>query len=237
MSKENNALGSIENPIKCNGIGGERDYLDKIVTAEGNPIFYHRKGSSVNSKKQILDIYIIKDMDGNYIATLHFDMYHEGYREKKVPVPFKLIHSFKAPKTFQKMDYFYKRKKEIFGEVEVKSPNKYVYFWSKSGVLFARGAYVYATDDAFGYPLDSMPIAEMMKMTESIVHNLDGIHPLNPIFYDDPKILADLLRTFHFDVDEEKLEQAKINTQAFSFKHIMYDDVLELYLNRTIKND
>jgi len=88
MEKSNHPLGSKENPIKCDGPQGERNYLEKLVTQEGRAIKTSRKGSTSNTSGSIVDVYPIEDENGQIITTLYFDMYHKGYKEKKVPAPY-----------------------------------------------------------------------------------------------------------------------------------------------------
>ena len=82
-------LGSIENPIKCDGPLGERSYLSRLLGPQKQFLFFKRKGSRHSLiTKNMIDIYIIASLDGNFQQTLHFDMYHPGYEEQNLPPHF-----------------------------------------------------------------------------------------------------------------------------------------------------
>jgi len=228
MEKSNHPLGSKENPIKCDGPQGERNYLEKLVTQEGRAIITSREGSTRNTSGSIVDVYPIEDENGQIITTLYFDMYHKGYKEKKVPAPLKSVNEFKKPQFFQKIDYLIRRKEIVYANQEIKMPNKYTYLWSKAGFLLAYGVYIYAREDFFGLPDDDIDEPHLISAAEQIVHQLAGSHPSNPLIVENQKTLSDLLKTFHFNQD---LPDNILNNEVCRIHtyHVMDKSELELF--------
>ena len=230
MANNIHPLGSLENPIKCDGPQGERHYLSKLVTLNGRAIITSRQGHTLNSSEQIVDIYPIKNENGEIITVLYFDMYHKGYKEKKVPAPLKSINEFKKPQLFQKIDYLIRRKKIVYAnKEEIEMPSKYAYLWSKAGILLARGAYIYAMDDFFGLPDEDINEQHLISLTEQIVHQLGGSHPSNPLVVDNQKTLSDLLKTFHYN---KELPDNFHYNEVFRLQtyHVMDNEILELFV-------
>ena len=229
MKDEKHPLGSKENPIKCEGSRGEHKYLRKLVTQEGRLIKTTRQGSTRNASDRIVDIYPIEDENGQLITTLYFDMYHEGYEEKKVPAPLKSVNDFKKPQHFQKIDYLFQREKVVYANQKIEMPQKYTYLWSKAGCLLAYGTHIYAVEDFYHLPDDTMDHQSLIKLSEQIVHQLAGSHPSNPLIAEHEKSLSDLLKTYHFWEDlpdnAPKNEVFPIHTY-----HVMDDDELELFV-------
>lgn len=232
MGNSNHSLGSKENPIRCDGPQGERNYLSRLVTQKGRAIVTSRQGSTRNTSSRIVDIYPIEDENGQIITTLYFDMYHKGYKEKKVPAPLKSINEFKKPQFFQKIDYLFQRKEIVYANQEIKMPNKYTYLWSKAGLLVACGVYIYAMQDFFGLPDDDIDEQHLISAAEQIVHQLAGSHPSNPLIVENQKMLSDLLKTFHFNQD---LPNNILNNEVFRIHTYHVMDKSELELSAMIK--
>ena len=67
-------LGSQSNPVKCDGIKGEEEYLTRLRDMSGRPVIYRRIGHGyVKSKRKILilDKFEIKARDGSICAEIY----------------------------------------------------------------------------------------------------------------------------------------------------------------------
>lgn len=84
------ALGSIENPVKCDDPAGEREYLSRLRDAAGRAPKFVRNGSrGMSPCGHITDYYTVTASDGTRVGV-YLDMYHPSYRETE-PVPGFLI--------------------------------------------------------------------------------------------------------------------------------------------------
>lgn len=81
-------LGSGNNPVRCEGPGGEKAYLNRLRCSDGTRPRYYRVGSvssdPPNPYGNILDLYRVRC--GKTVVEVYMDMYHEGYVEAE-PVP------------------------------------------------------------------------------------------------------------------------------------------------------
>ena len=81
---------SYNNPIPVNGLLGAYKYLGKLISPEGNIIYFHRIGSlDSDVTKNLIDVYEIMDMTGSYWDVIFIDMYHPR-RSNKAPEGYKL---------------------------------------------------------------------------------------------------------------------------------------------------
>jgi hypothetical protein len=74
-------IGCIDNPIIVDSIRNEINFLNNLVTKEGNYILYHRLGS-IHNNDQILDHYEAMDCTGK-----KYELYIDSYGDKIVPIP------------------------------------------------------------------------------------------------------------------------------------------------------
>ena len=82
----NYPLGSKENPVRTQGVNGERAYLQRLICPNGVPASYNRLGSGGFSPWQFLmDIYVVQCGKG-LSFTVNMDLYHPGYVEDQ-PIP------------------------------------------------------------------------------------------------------------------------------------------------------
>ena len=65
-------LGSLENPIRVNGIIGEYYYLQRLYTGFFAPLFYHRLGTITEEGRDPLDVYelIAQDRLGRWVIAI-----------------------------------------------------------------------------------------------------------------------------------------------------------------------
>ena len=74
-------IGSKGNPIVVDSLRNEINFLNNLVTTNGDYIFYHRLGST-NENGKILDHYELLDCSGN-----KYEVYIDGYGDEIVPIP------------------------------------------------------------------------------------------------------------------------------------------------------
>lgn len=87
----NNDLGSITNPVKCNGDKGEKDYLERLLDSNGKPVQFRRIGHAhPDPGGNILDIYEIESHDGTTRAEIYMDMNCPKCIENKPITGFKI---------------------------------------------------------------------------------------------------------------------------------------------------
>ena len=80
-------LGSINNPVRADGPGGQREYLSRLICTDGNNVeSFERLGAmGISPYGSMVDGYevICKTNDGETLSfTVVMDTYHKGYREK-----------------------------------------------------------------------------------------------------------------------------------------------------------
>ena len=91
-------LGSISNPVKCDGTQGQIEYLKRLRSPSRKSIKYRRlKHANPVPNGHTLDVYEIKSRDGRIRAVIHMDMYWPGYIESQAIKEFKIKES-KGPK-------------------------------------------------------------------------------------------------------------------------------------------
>ena len=74
------------NPILANRTWGEITYLSRLVTADGQRMFFHRVGSLSGA----IDAFELVSGDGKFFDVLFVDMYHH-HCSKKSPVGYTLL--------------------------------------------------------------------------------------------------------------------------------------------------
>jgi hypothetical protein len=231
VKKEKHALGSENNPVKCDDFDGMEQYLSKLIGPNGQEVLYERKGSKKGIYGNMVDVYKIYTEDGAVKCDIHIDMYHEGYKEKKVVDGFKTINDFKKRKYFNKVDYLINKEKEILLSFpNFKLPQHYTYIWSKAGLLVLMGPYIYAKNDFFGLPYAFFDTQQIVSASNQIVHQLNGAIKEKPIIVSNHETAVDLLATFHFS----EVETIKIDNNLYSilFHHnVKTSDEIKLYFN------
>ncbi|MBD0324931.1 MAG: hypothetical protein ICV68_00785 [Pyrinomonadaceae bacterium] len=89
--KVSGALGTKDNPVRCDSPRGERQYLNRLRCKDGNPPAYERIGSfAPGPYGNILDGYNVK-CDGSDEVIIFMDMYHDGYVEKEAVPGFTIV--------------------------------------------------------------------------------------------------------------------------------------------------
>lgn len=82
---------SPSNPIPVNGVEGERVYLQRLTSSDGQRLLYHRLGSvkSPCAIEGVVDEYEVVTFDGMSRLCLYFDMYYPR-RSRRAPSGFSL---------------------------------------------------------------------------------------------------------------------------------------------------
>lgn len=80
-------LGTRQNPVRCDDVAGQIDYLQRLRTASGEPVTYERMGVfGYGPGGHFLDAYRVIDPKQGTEAIIYMDLYHPGYVERE-PVP------------------------------------------------------------------------------------------------------------------------------------------------------
>jgi len=72
----NAPLGSMENPIRVNGVKGEFDYLQRLSTLERERFFFHRLGSTAPANEKLVDVYELIAHDNSERWVVAISLYH-----------------------------------------------------------------------------------------------------------------------------------------------------------------
>jgi hypothetical protein len=97
----NSDLGSLANPVKCDGDKGEEEYLERLKDSSGEHVEFCRIGHAhPDPGGNILDKYEIKSKDGATRAEIYMDMNWNDYVESQPITEFK-IKTSKKPKTIK----------------------------------------------------------------------------------------------------------------------------------------
>lgn len=86
-------LGSLKNPIRCDGPQGQRAYLSRLRCPNGAPPNFNRGGSvGVGPYGTVLDVYQVRSSDPDSTTDIYMDMYHhEGYVETRPVEGFDIV--------------------------------------------------------------------------------------------------------------------------------------------------
>jgi hypothetical protein len=221
-------LGTFENPIKCKGIQGERDYLNKLVTPNGEPINYNRVGSKQGVNGNMLDIYEINYHGLAEPLCIYFDMYSKGPKDKKAVDGLKLMAEFLKPRPWQKMSYIKKVKAKYLVDKKIQLTSQFYYVHAKASALLAQGSYIYSVNDYFGYPEKNWDIDGLLECSEQLVHSLHGISERHPINVNSQNTAKQFLETFHYQVKTAKIKD-KISVFQLTGKHRIIGDEIKLW--------
>jgi hypothetical protein len=85
-------LGSWENPIKCDSVQGEHEYLGRLRGPDGLPVTYERLGNcghGVNGN--IVDVYAVVSQDDSIACLIYMDMYYKGHVETEAVEGFSIL--------------------------------------------------------------------------------------------------------------------------------------------------
>lgn len=76
----------IDNPILVNETWGEITYLSRLLTADGQRMIFHRKGSVAGA----IDAFELVSGDGKFFDRFYVEMYHR-HCSKKAPTGYTLL--------------------------------------------------------------------------------------------------------------------------------------------------
>ena len=206
----NHPLGSFENPIRCHGVQGERDYLARLCGPDGAPITHQRQGSVEGLGGHFYDCYAVHCPALPQPIYLYFDMYAKGPREKRPAFGLHWVTEFLKPKAWERLGYMNEVIKAKFKGTEPDLPQQYGYLYSKAGALLGRGPYVYAAMDYFQLPEPEWDLAGILACASQVVHDLKGINMDQPISAGSPELIVQFLATFHFECAFANLSPQKI---------------------------
>lgn len=92
LSVTDGALGSAENPVRCNGPEGQRRYLSRLRGPDGQPVRFERLGNVGSGVYgNIVDLYIVESADGSTRKEVFMDMYFPGHVENKPVEGFTIV--------------------------------------------------------------------------------------------------------------------------------------------------
>ena len=201
-------LGSLSNPIRCDGPAGERAYLDQLIAKPFQHIRYTRLGS-VSSDVGRLDQYQVTNLHGIELGLLHFDMYHKDYVELLIPSGFvrinpeeisrAVVESMFGEQSESDSQAILSTLNEQYGSVQVDESN-HGYVYAKVQRLLLCGPRYYASEDFFSYPLHKWDWAGIVAASKQMVQQYAGLYREYPIVVHNSEALIQLLQTVHFDV-------------------------------------
>lgn len=219
MNDVTQSLGSLENPIRCDGVQGEHDYLACLCGPGGVPITYAREGSVAGSPGHIYDLYAVSFAGSPDPIHLHFDMYAKGPREKRAPSGLCLITDFLKPKSWERLGYMQEVIRDRFHGIAPDLPDQYGYLYSKAASLLGRGPHVYAAMDFFHLPQQDWDLDGIVSCASQVVHELRGVNMDYPISVESVGVAEQFLATFHFKSDAPASQSPKTGV-AFEVKAV-----------------
>ena len=223
-------LGSLANPIQCDGPSGERAYLSRLLGPDQQFLIFERTGSlpSPNSENMI-DLYQVESIDGGFTEQLYFDMYHPNYEESETPPGLLRLSNpdvaiqaefNRLPQQKQKEE----RLKEQYGEHTCE------HFWythSKATRLLHCGPAHYAQDDFFGLPYFDFDLASILQACHDLSVHLNGLFKQHPLRVSSTEAAVQFVQTFHFEPENISLR----TNEPFLLRaiHRMSSATLELW--------
>lgn len=193
-------LGSIENPIKCDGPSGERAYLACLLGPDGQFLRFHREGS-IPGEVNMLDCYRISSLDERFVHILYMDMYHKGFHDERLPEGFSRIADVEQDDfaLLRKAGALEEELKEKFGGYDF---GHFMYVYSKASRLCTCGPAYYAEKDFFQFPNMDFDLEALMHASTSFVEELRGLYKEHPLLVPNRRAVEEFLATFHFKADE-----------------------------------
>ena len=131
-----------------------------------------------------------------------------------------------ANQPWQDLKYFEERESEIFGKENPNIESKYIYLWSKAGMLISCGPYIYAEFDAFEFPDTEWNLELIMSSANNVVHDLKGCSIKCPLVFETIIDLEQFMKVFHF---EPKYEMVHNENKGYRFFHVMTKEELNVY--------
>lgn len=192
--------GSRENPIRCDDIAGEHEYLSRLRSPEGKPVEYERKGSVFIDDDCILDVYRLQYDGLEEAAEIYLNMYAGG-RDKRVVEGFRFESDFLKPGEWEKLEYFQQVAEQELGTSNPETPEMFVYIWAKSGTLLRMGPWMYAEKDFWGLPDPEWNLEQILDCASQVVHQLRGISEDRPLMLTSAESALHFMDTMHFKLD------------------------------------
>ena len=225
-------LGTIRNPICCDGPIGERRYLDQLVSEVHGFIQYKRMGS-FRTEGNIVVGYAIMNLTGQKITELYFDMYHPGHIEKSIPDGFRRIDQeeleeqlftnvFDAPVVSSELQ-----------EQIIIDQQRHGYVIAKAQRLLLCGPLYYHTQDYFGHPRKGWNWAGIVDASRQLVEQWSGRLENRPICVPNAATASQMLQTFHFGSDNiESLDSTEASV-LIKAKHQVTEESLQFWFQRS----
>jgi hypothetical protein len=77
------ALGTRENPVKCDSDLGEEEYLLHLRGPDGKRVHYELIGTVPGPKGTELEVYLVQSRDGTVCREVHMSKYYPGKNETR----------------------------------------------------------------------------------------------------------------------------------------------------------
>lgn len=201
MNESSNQPGSKSNPITCNGVDGEHEYLNRLRSPEGKPIVYERMGSIFGDSSSILDHYELSYDGLKEPVSIYMNMY-AGKKDKRVVEGFRFETDFLKPAHWEKPAYLQQVADQEFGNEIPEWPKKFSYINAKAGKLLRTGPWMYAENDFFGFPNPEWNLEGLMACADQVVHRLRGISESRPVMVASVATALQFMQTMHFELKE-----------------------------------
>jgi hypothetical protein len=203
------SLGSEENPIKCRGVSGESEYLDCLITENGEPVYYERVCSMRKSHyKHVYDLYNLKDENGNLLKQVLLDMYHE-MPDIMAPEGYVLVQEYLSKFDFMGLNFF-----KEFTDLSNNHISIRAFLYEVSKLLALKKAYPrYKTHPKLsvrnGYVMRNNYNwnTEFEQLCNSIIYQSSGLFKKKPIQIESIDALLRLLKTIDYRlvIDQETI--------------------------------
>lgn len=228
---EAGSLGSEDNPIKCNGIEGEREYLQSLIGINGEPVTYKRVCSMRKKQyKNVYDLYCLRDANDTVIKHLFLDMYHKD-ADYSAPDGFLFVEDYLSNFDFISLDFFKQFNGLSKEHMSIRA------FLRELGKLlaFKEGYSRYRNYPSIKERYNIIDLSNFLWITEienlckSIIYELKGLFIDKPLEVESIDLLIQLLENIRYKIDDNHLHVPGENT--FIISPLNSDFSLKLYVN------
>jgi hypothetical protein len=225
----NTKLGTLDNPVKCDGVLGEVNYLTNLISIDRLPITYKRLGSVNSESGLILDKYAVYDASGGQLSEIYFNMYCDGYSENEIVEGFLNKNFIRNSDVIDDINFLMSKKRTIYGDEKFVFPESYVYIWSKSKLFLENGSYTFLLKTRFN--MSAKDEQELKDIIVQVYYRLKGVNEENTIETKDHYFALKFLKVFDFELLSN--ENADKNVFKYNFSHKITKEKSFLYFRIT----
>lgn len=197
-------LGSIDNPVRCDGIPSTNQYLSQLLGPEGQFLQFQRlRNVGAGTFGNIVDEYLVESISDSFNALIYIDSYHQ-WKEKNPPLNLRIqpLGGIRKRTQIEEMQMSIRLSNTFLKNFNKKLPDHAMYVCSKAVRLSEMGPTLYAFNDFFNYPLDHWNLKVITEASKQISTELRGFCSDHPLLLESIDHIEEIISTFHFDLQE-----------------------------------